>query len=49
MEKYLEGGELTESEIKVGLRERTLAREIVPVCVVQPLKIRGTGNVGCCY
>src|SRR5690606_19024248 len=29
MNKYLEGGELTEDEIKAGLRQRTLASEIV--------------------
>ena len=30
MNKYLEGGELTEEEIKLGLRTRTLNQEIVP-------------------
>ena len=30
MDKYLEGGDLTEQEIKDGLRERTLKSEIVP-------------------
>ena len=30
MDKYLEDGELTIDEIKAGLRERTLANEIVP-------------------
>ena len=29
MEKYLEEGELTEEEIKSGLRTRTLANEII--------------------
>jgi elongation factor G len=31
MEKYLEEGELSEEEIKQGIRARTLANEIVPV------------------
>ena len=35
MDKYLEGEELTEQEIKDGLRERTLKSEIVPcLCAV---------------
>ena len=41
MEKYLEGGDLTESEIKVGLRERTLAREIVPCLCGTAFKNKG--------
>ncbi|REA94782.1 elongation factor G, partial [Staphylococcus pseudintermedius] len=32
MEKYLGGEELTEEEIKAGLRQRVLAGEIIPVC-----------------
>ncbi len=32
MDKYLTDGELTEAEIKQGLRERTLARESCLVC-----------------
>ncbi len=32
MDKYLETGELSETEIRQGLRERCLATEIVPVC-----------------
>ena len=31
MEKYLEGGDLTEEEIKKAIRQRTLANDIVPV------------------
>ncbi len=32
MEKYLEGEELTEEEIKAAIRKGTIANEIVPVC-----------------
>src|SRR5881397_3888299 len=31
MNKYLEGGELTPEDIKAGLRQRTIASEIVPM------------------
>jgi len=40
MEKYLEGGELSEEEIRKALRSRTLANEIVPVFVAQHSKIK---------
>tara|TARA_R110002110_G_scaffold302340_1_gene516477 strand:+ start:13655 stop:15709 length:2055 start_codon:yes stop_codon:yes gene_type:complete len=41
MEKYLEGGELTEAEIKEGIRKRTLANEIVPVLGGSAFKNKG--------
>ena len=41
MEKYLEGGELTEGEIKQGLRTRTLANEIVPMLCGSAFKNKG--------
>ncbi|NJN51933.1 MAG: elongation factor G [Gammaproteobacteria bacterium] len=41
MEKYLEGGELTEAEIKKGLRARTLANEIVPALCGSAFKNKG--------
>jgi elongation factor G len=41
MEKYLEGGELTEEEIKAGIRARTLASEIVPVLGGSAFKNKG--------
>jgi elongation factor G len=41
MEKYLEGGELTEDEIKAGIRARTLANEIVPVLGGSAFKNKG--------
>ncbi|WP_461521418.1 elongation factor G [Porticoccus sp.] len=41
MEKYLEEGELTEEEIKQGLRLRTLANEIVPVLGGSAFKNKG--------
>ena len=41
MEKYLEGGELSEAEIKAGLRQRTLAREIVPCLCGTAFKNKG--------
>ena len=41
MEKYLEGGELTEQEIKQGIRARTLANEIVPVIGGSAFKNKG--------
>jgi len=41
MEKYLEGGELTEEEIKKGIRARTLANEIVPVLGGSAFKNKG--------
>ncbi len=41
MEKYLETGELTEQEIKTGLRIRTLKSEIVPVLCGSAFKNKG--------
>ncbi len=41
MEKYLEGGELTEEEIITGLRTSTLANEIVPVLCGTAFKNKG--------
>jgi elongation factor G len=41
MDKYLEGGELTEAEIKKGIRLRTLANEIVPVLGGSAFKNKG--------
>ncbi len=45
MEKYLEGGELSEEEIKAGLRLRTLASEIVPVLCGSAFKNKGVQAV----
>jgi elongation factor G len=41
MEKYLEGHNLTEEEIKRGLRERTLRNEIVPMICGSAFKNKG--------
>jgi len=41
MEKYLEGDELTEEEIRHGLRARTLANEIVPALCGSAFKNKG--------
>tara|TARA_R110001592_G_C13190233_1_gene752451 strand:- start:80 stop:2137 length:2058 start_codon:yes stop_codon:yes gene_type:complete len=41
MDKYLEGVELTEAEIKKGIRLRTLANEIVPVLGGSAFKNKG--------
>ena len=41
MEKYLEGGELTEEEVIAGLRTSTLANEIVPVLCGTAFKNKG--------
>ncbi|WP_202840636.1 elongation factor G [Luteimonas saliphila] len=41
MNKYLEGGELTEEEIINGLRERTLKTEIVPMFCGSAFKNKG--------
>jgi elongation factor G len=41
MDKYLEGGELSEAEILAGLRERTLKTEIVPVFCGTAFKNKG--------
>ena len=40
MNKYLEGEELTEEEIRSGLRERSIKNEIVPVCAAPPSRTR---------
>jgi elongation factor G len=45
MDKYLEGGELSEEEIKSGLRIRTLANEIVPVLGGSAFKNKGVQAV----
>ncbi len=41
MNKYLEGGELTIEEIKAGLRQRTIAGEIVPAVCGSSFKNKG--------
>jgi elongation factor G len=41
MEKYLEEGELTEDEIKAGIRARTIANEIIPVIGGSAFKNKG--------
>jgi len=41
MEKYLEEGELTEEEIRKGIRMRTLANEIVPTLCGSAFKNKG--------
>ena len=41
MNKYLEGGVLTEDEIKLGLRERTIKGEIVPMLCGSAFKNKG--------
>src|SRR5690606_32480139 len=41
MDKYLEGGELSEAEIIAGLRARTLATEIVPMLCGTAFKNKG--------
>lgn len=41
MEKYLENGELSEEEIKKGIRQRTLANEIVPMLCGSAFKNKG--------
>ena len=41
MEKYIDGGELTEEEIKQGIRIRTLANEIVPALCGSAFKNKG--------
>jgi elongation factor G len=45
MEKYLEGEELSEDEIKAGIRKRTLANEIVPVFGGSAFKNKGVQAV----
>ncbi|MEA3641989.1 MAG: elongation factor G [Lamprobacter sp.] len=41
MEKYLEGGELTEDEIRAGIRKRTINNEIVPMLCGSAFKNKG--------
>ena len=41
MMKYLEGEELTEEEIKAGLRKGTIANTVVPVCCGSSYKNKG--------
>jgi len=41
MEKYLESGELSEAEIREGIRARTLANEIVPALCGSAFKNKG--------
>ncbi|HHI77174.1 MAG TPA: GTP-binding protein, partial [Gammaproteobacteria bacterium] len=41
MDAYLEGGDLTEEQIVEGLRKRTLALEVVPVCTGSAFKNKG--------
>jgi elongation factor G len=41
MNKYLEGGELSEDEIKYGLRKRTIALEIFPMLCGSAFKNKG--------
>ncbi|OGT67399.1 MAG: translation elongation factor G, partial [Gammaproteobacteria bacterium RIFCSPHIGHO2_12_FULL_45_9] len=45
MEKYLEASELTNDEIKQGLRQQTLANEIVPVLCGSAFKNKGVQAV----
>lgn len=45
MNKYLEGDELTEAEIKAGLRQRTINIEIVPVFCGSAFKNKGVQAV----
>jgi len=45
MEKYLEGEDLTEAEIKAALRQRTLANEIVPMTCGSAFKNKGVQAV----
>jgi len=45
MEKYLDGGELSEDEIKAAIRQRTLANEIVPVLGGSAFKNKGVQAV----
>lgn len=41
MEKYLEGGELSEDEIRLGIRKRTINNEIVPMLCGSAFKNKG--------
>ena len=41
MNKYLESGELSEDEIKLGIRTRTIASEILPMLCGSAFKNKG--------
>ena len=41
MNKYLEDGDLTEAEIKLAIRTRTIAAEIVPMLCGTAFKNKG--------
>eukprot|EP00487_Bulimina_marginata_P012352 TRINITY_DN8562_c0_g3_i1.p2 TRINITY_DN8562_c0_g3~~TRINITY_DN8562_c0_g3_i1.p2 ORF type:complete len:113 (+),score=25.63 TRINITY_DN8562_c0_g3_i1:362-700(+) len=45
MDKYLEGEELSEEEIKAAIRQRTLAGEIVPMTCGSAFKNKGVQAV----
>jgi len=45
LEKYLEGGELTESEIYTGIKEGSLTRKYIPVTCGSSTKNIGTSNL----
>jgi len=45
MERYLEGGELSQDDIRAGLRQRTLANEIVPALCGSAFKNKGVQAV----
>ncbi len=45
MEKYLDGGDLSEEEIKLAIRQRTLANEIIPVLGGSAFKNKGVQAV----
>lgn len=45
MEKYLEGGELSETEVRQGIRLRTLANEIIPTLCGSAFKNKGVQAV----
>lgn len=49
MNKYLEEGELSVEEIKAGLRQRTLACEIVPAVWFLVQEQGRTAGAGCSY
>ena len=40
MHKYLEGEQLTDAEIRLGLRERSIRNEIVLACAARPSRTR---------
>ena len=45
MDKYLEGGELTEAEIKAAIRKATIANEMVPVLCGSSYRNKGVQNM----